>query len=66
MNITINAIELASELAHDMVCAMLKEDSNAIYQEPTDRITTYTDNAQYMFDEWYDHYLHKIEQCNNK
>jgi len=64
MNITINALELASELAHDMVCARFNDDENAIYEEPFAGVTNYTDKAQDIFNEWYDHYLHKIEQCN--
>jgi len=64
MNITINALELASELAHDMVCARFDDDENAIYEGPTDTITVYTDKAQDVFNEWYEHYLTKIEQCN--
>jgi hypothetical protein len=61
MNITVNAMELASELAHDMVCAKFNDDDNLIYIEDADS-THYTDNAQEVFNEWYDHYLHKIEQ----
>jgi hypothetical protein len=61
MNITINAMELASELAHDMVCAKFNDDDNLIYIEDADS-THYTDNAQEVFNEWYDRYLHKIEQ----
>jgi hypothetical protein len=61
MNITINAMELASELAHDIVCAKFNDDDNLIYIEDADS-THYTDNAQEVFNEWYDRYLHKIEQ----
>ena len=61
MNITINAMELASELAHDMVCARFNDDDNLIYIEDADG-THYTDYAQEIFNEWYDRYLHKIEQ----
>lgn len=64
MDITINALELADELAHDMVCARFNDDDNAIYEGPTDTITVYTDKAQDVFNEWYDHYLTKIEQCD--
>jgi hypothetical protein len=63
MNITINALELASELAHDMVCARFNDDENAIYEEPFAVVTNYTDKAQDIFNEWYDNYLYKIEQC---
>jgi hypothetical protein len=63
MNITINALELASELAHDMVCAVFHDDDNLIHMEDANGIY-YTDNAQDVFNEWYDHYLTKIEQCD--
>lgn len=64
MNITINALELASELAHEMVRAKLNDDNTNIYEEPFASVTNYTDKAQDIFNEWYDHYLHKIEECN--
>lgn len=61
MNITINAMELASELAHDIVCAKFDDDDNLIYIEDADS-THYTDEAQEVFNEWYDRFLYKIEQ----
>jgi hypothetical protein len=61
MEITINAIELASELAHEIVCAKLQDDDNAIYEDPLSAVTSYTDEAQDLFNEWYDYYLTKIE-----
>ena len=64
MDITINALELASELAHEMVRAKLNDDITNIYEEPFAGVTNYTDKAQDIFNEWYDHYLHKIEECN--
>jgi len=60
MEIKINAIELASELAHEMVCAKLQDDDNAIHMEDADGIY-YTEEAQDIFNEWYDHYLNKIK-----
>jgi hypothetical protein len=66
MEITINAIELASELAHGCVRARFNDDMHAIYEEPFASVTIYTDKAQDVFNEWYDHYLNKIEQCNVK
>ena len=63
MELTINALELASNLAHDMVCARFNDDDNLIHIEDADGIY-YTDNAQEVFNEWYEHYLNKIEQCN--
>lgn len=64
MDITINALELASELAHEMVQAKFNYDMTAIYEEPFAGVTNYTDKAQDIFNEWYDHYLNKIEECN--
>lgn len=62
MNITINAIELASELAHEKLIAEWSE-SIKIYQDDTASITNYTEEAQDIFNELYDLYLTKIEEC---
>ena len=56
MNIEINLLEAASELAHEVVCAKFEDDDNAIYENTTDVITVYTEEAQGLFNEWYDHY----------
>ena len=56
MNIEINLLEAASELAHEVVCAKFEDDDNAIYENTTDVITVYTEEAQDLFNEWYDHY----------
>jgi len=52
MNIEINLLEVASELAHEIVCARLEDDSNEIYENVSDTITNYTDKAQDIFNEW--------------
>jgi hypothetical protein len=62
MNITINLLEAASELAHEVVCAKFEDDDNAIYESTTDTITSYTEKAQDLFNEWHDHYY---ELLNN-
>ena len=62
MNITVNLLEAASELAHEVVCAKFEDDDNAIYESTTDTITSYTEKAQGLFNEWYDHYY---ELLNN-
>jgi hypothetical protein len=62
MNITINLLEAASELAHEVVCAKFEDDDNAIYESTTDTITSYTEKAQGLFNEWYEHYY---ELLNN-
>jgi hypothetical protein len=65
MNITINPLELASELAHEMVCAKFEDDDNAIHVEDANGIY-YTEKAQEVFNEWYDRYFTIIENCNVK
>ncbi len=59
--ITINSLELASELAHQR----LEQDPtlSQIYVNDTNAITYYTDEAQDLFNEWYDYYLTAIENC---
>lgn len=57
MNITINILEVASELAHKRVVAILKNDDDLIYEEPSATITGYTDEAQDLFNEYYDEYF---------
>ena len=60
--ITINKLELASELAN----AKLERewsDSIKICEDEFAGITTYTDKAQDIFNEYYDEYLTLIESC---
>jgi hypothetical protein len=60
MNVTVNILELASELAqaelelHMKFGAMYKDDG---------LVTTYTDEAQEEFNELYDKYYTIIEAC---
>ncbi len=56
MEIKINLLEAASELAHEIVCAKLEDDVNEIYENATDTITVYSEQAQVLFDQWYDYY----------
>ena len=56
MDITINILEVASELAHSVVCEQFNYDSVNIYESVTDAVTNYTDEAQELFNEWYDYY----------
>jgi len=61
-NITINKLELASELAH----SELEEnwsDSIDIWEDETATITVYTEEAQDIFNGYYDNYLILIESC---
>ena len=61
-NITINKIELASELAHQKLVANWSE-SISIYEDEEASITVYTEEAQDIFNEYYDNYLTLIESC---
>jgi hypothetical protein len=56
MNVTINILELASELAEKVVCAKFEDDDKEIYID-TNEGTIYTPQAQEMFEEWYDYYF---------
>ena len=62
MNITINAIELASELAHERLESEWVY-SIQIYKDEDSSVLTYTEEAQDIFNELYDLYLTKIEEC---
>jgi hypothetical protein len=62
MNVTINILELASELAHNE----LKEkhsDSIELYQDTDEDDVYYTEEAQDIFNEMYDYYYSVIESC---
>ena len=59
-NITINKVELASDLASDRLEA---EFEGQIYDDPTAGIAVYTDEAQEAWNEYYATYLELIENC---
>jgi hypothetical protein len=62
--ITINKLELASELAD----LRLKSDWNQsiqIYVDEEANELTYTDEAQDIFNEYYDAYMSLIESCES-
>jgi hypothetical protein len=62
MNVTINILELASELAHaDLILHM---HYGSVYKDGEDS-TTYTEEAQDEFNELYDKYYSIIESCAN-
>ena len=61
-NITINKLELASELA-DRELQSEWRDSIKIWKDETACITVYTEEAQDIFNELYDEYLSLIESC---
>ena len=55
MEITINLIELSSELAEEMVKIKFNYKENDIYVEEDEEVK-YTEQAQEIFNEWYDYY----------
>lgn len=60
---SINVIELASELADDKVVADFSElEKSYLNFDPSTNTYTYTDEAQDLFNEYYDEYLTKIEE----
>jgi hypothetical protein len=61
MNVTINIIELASELAEMELEKHFEYSSTLIYEEE-DEGTKYTEEAQDVFDDLYDKYYSFIER----
>jgi hypothetical protein len=55
MIIDINILEVASDLAHEIVCARFLDDDNLIHVEDSEGIC-YTEEAQDLFNELYDYY----------
>mgnify|MGYP003339238983 CR=1 FL=1 len=60
--ITINKLELASELAHKELVNNWEE-SIKIYEDEDAEELTYTEEAQDIFNELYDNYISLIESC---
>ena len=62
MNISINILEVASELANIQVHEKFENNNLKIYvwEEGTD-CSTYTEIAQDVFNEWYDYYYTFLE-----
>jgi hypothetical protein len=60
--LTINVLELASELAHRELVKDWSE-SIKIYEEEEVGITVYTEEAQDLFNEYYDQYTDLILTC---
>ena len=61
MNITINILEVASELAHKEVARYFNYDATKIYEKVADNEIKYTENAQSTFDEQYDYFYEFLE-----
>ncbi len=61
MNVTINILELASELAHKELITCVSSESE-LYEEPEAGITYYTEYYQDVFNDLYDKYYTIIDQ----
>ena len=63
----INSIELASDLAHERLmrdhAKEIEDGSLVIFVEDDEDSTSYTDDAQDIFNDYYDWYLTTIESC---
>lgn len=56
MQITINIVEVASELAHKELERRFDYIQEMIYVAPTDDVTHYTEDAQHLFNNLYDEF----------
>ena len=56
MNININILEVASELAHKKIEEHFEFEAKKIYEWVSDDESRYTEEAQELFNEWYDYY----------
>jgi len=61
MNVTINIVELATELAENEMIKYFSE-SLELYSDEDEDCIVYTDEAQDIFDELYDKYYAIIDQ----
>lgn len=62
-SVTINALELASELAHLKLISNHSETMD-IMEVSEDGTENYTEEAQDLFNDYYDEYLSLIESCS--
>jgi len=60
-NTTINKLELAAELAHYMLVQEWDDRSESIYEDDTACVTVYTEDAQDIFNHYYDRFEIIIE-----
>jgi|GWRWMinimDraft_12_1066020.scaffolds.fasta_scaffold634081_1 hypothetical protein len=56
MDIEINIEDTASSLAHEIVCAKFLDDETLIYESADDTITSYSKEAQELFNDWFEYY----------
>ena len=64
MNITINIVELATELSDRKINEILEYKN--VYEDEDEDETKYTDEAQKLFDYYYDLFYFMIEQTKVK
>jgi hypothetical protein len=64
MNVTINIVELATELADFKINEILEYEN--VYEDEDEDETKYTDEAQKLFDYYYDSFYFMIEQTKVK
>jgi hypothetical protein len=65
MEIKINVIELASELAHSRTLyesGDICNNEDDMFNDPIDGVQTYKEEIQDRFNQWYDYYLTEIEK----
>ena len=62
-NVTVNILELASELAHEKLVDNWSE-SIKIFEDDQATVTNYTDQAQDIFNDYYDHYFELIKSIS--
>ena len=68
--VSVNIVELASELAHEQTkfqlfgyYSLTEEENDILYVSATDGITTYSEKAQDIFNWLYDYYYNVILKC---
>lgn len=67
MEIKINIVQTATELAHERLLENytdIQYNEEVVYEQDEDdeEITRYTEEAQKIFDSWYDYYYDKLEK----
>jgi predicted phosphoadenosine phosphosulfate sulfurtransferase len=56
MNITVNILEIASELAHQRLEAYFNYNQEKIYKWVSEDVSIYTEEAQDIFNQFYDEF----------
>lgn len=70
MNVTVNAIELACNLAHEktveffLISGIYQSEEELFYLEDDLETTSYHDDVQDKFNEYYDYYFDIILNCS--